>query len=73
MFNYNIGQRVRIKTTAFSQSNDSSDIVLRGQIGFLVGIIDDYDGVIIWLWKSESGQEAALVDSEFEKIDINKE
>ena len=54
------GMRVRIKETAFGDSQEPADVYARGKVGTLVREEDDR----LWLWRDEAGHEAFPVEDE---------
>ncbi len=64
---FQIGQRVRIKQFFSSLTSRPTDILAAsGEEGILVGVLDEQDGVLLWLWRSEDGRELAPYESEIE-------
>jgi len=60
------GTRVRVKQDAFSDSDYSGCLQLRGQTGTLILRIGVVQREILWVWKGDCGEFAYLLDHEFE-------
>lgn len=67
---FEVGQRVRIKETAFPGSDDPVDIAARGREGVLIS----FQGEDLWYWGSDDGRiKTAPIESELEALDEKAE
>jgi hypothetical protein len=67
---FEVGQRVRIRETAFPGSDEWQDVEARGKVGTLIGwLAQADDGEKLWVWESDDGIRTSPFDSELELVE----
>jgi hypothetical protein len=62
---FEVGQRVRVKQTAFGDSTEPADVAARGATGELLAQIDDD----VWEWRNDDGSVTFPIESEMELLE----
>lgn len=67
---FEVGQRVRIRETAFPGCDEPPEATVRGMDGEIIGWRGHWNGENLWWWQSDDGRlDASVTDSELELVE----